>query len=270
MSVASPLLQPPATLPGPPPAAADEAGAGTPDDALGTLALPELCRRVRDEAERYRCRLGSDDRYTCELLRRAIVVRDEASWQELIGCYQHQVCAWCRRADLTGDSDPEEAAAHAWEKFWKSFTARQFAAASGTAAVLNYLKLCAYTAVADLARAQQRTVPLDNVPAEVWGCGTQPDGLVLDDSSRAALWQIVMDVVKCERESVVVALLFQRGLRSAAVPLRRPDLFRSVDEVYAVTRNLLDRLRRCRALHAWLEREELGRPAGTPRRRRRA
>jgi hypothetical protein len=52
------------------------------------------------------------------------------------------------------------------------------------------------------------------------------------------------------------------------VQLRRPDLFSSVDAVYTVTRNLLDRLRRNRELRAWLDREELCHRE-RPRRRRR-
>jgi hypothetical protein len=42
------------------------------------------------------------------------------------------------------------------------------------------------------------------------------------------------------------------GLTSAEVQRRRPDLFPAVGEVYRVTRNLLDRLRRSPEMARWM------------------
>jgi hypothetical protein len=233
------------------------------------LPLYDLCCRFQAEVERYRSRLGCDDRYAYELLRRAIVERDGASWEVLVDGYHYQVVAWCRRADVRDAFEPEELVALTWEKFWRSFSARKFAAASGVAAILRYLQMCAATASADLARAEQRTVPLDNVPPEVCGYSVAEEGRALETTSRAALWQIVRAALKSDHEVAIVELLFQRGLKPAAVQLRRPDLFSSVDAVYTVTRNLLDRLRRNHELRAWLECEELVYRAKAPRSRRR-
>jgi hypothetical protein len=245
------------------------------DVATKPVALPlsELCHRFLTEVVRYRCRQPSDDRFAYELLRRAIVEGDPDSWQVLFDGYHFQVLAWCRRADAGASFEPAELVALTWEKFWCSFTARHFVAATGVAAILHYLQVCAGAAVVDLARATARasrhTVPLDAVIGKVCGYCAVDDGLALDDGSRAALWQIVAGALKSEREAAVVELLFQRGLRSVEVPLWRPDLFASAAEVYSVTRNLLDRLRRNHALRAWLEREELVHCEQPPRSRRR-
>lgn len=239
------------------------------DGFVAPMALPfhQLCLRFREEVLRYRSRLESEGRYAREVIRRAVVERDEPSWQELLSVYHYQVLAWCRRADLRGAYEPEELVAVAWEKFWRNFSVRKFEAAAGAAAVLRYLKLCAYSAVADQARAERATLPLDDVPPEVCGYTAPHEAPAIDAAGRAALWRIVADVLKGECERVVVELMFLRGLRSATVQARRPDLFASVDEVYAVTRNLLDRLRRNPELRDWLEREEIGPRLRSPRRR---
>ena len=56
-----------------------------------------------------------------------------------------------------------------------------------------------------------------------------------------------------EEERALIYLKYELGLKSAEVQGRRPDLFPTVNDVYRVTRNLLDRLRRSPRLRECFE-----------------
>jgi hypothetical protein len=232
-----------------------------------SLKLNELCRRFREETERFDKRMESDGRFALEIVRRAVVDREECCWSELVNVYNERVTAWCRRADLRGRYEPEELVAWTWVKFWRYYSAAKLGASSSLAAVLSYLKLCAYSAVVDRARSEHTSLPLDRPRAGVPGATTRFDGPIIDAGARTALWRVVMGCVKDERGRVLVELSFCRGLRSAEVHESRPDLFASVQQVYSESRNLMDRLRRSKELRAWLEREELELRTKLPRSR---
>ena len=61
---------------------------------------------------------------------------------------------------------------------------------------------------------------------------------------RAELWQIVSNLVKTEAERVVLVDRFVLDLPPRAILARHPTLFADVATIYAVIRNLCDRLRR--------------------------
>ena len=216
-----------------------------------SLSVAELCRRAREETARYARGEPYDEGICYELLRRAIAEQDERCWQEVYALYHEQVLSWCRRAAAGHVADHEELAALTWAKFWRSYTPAKLSPAGGTAAVLRYLKMCARSVVVDAARASSRTVPLEE-RLGAWEDTASAAEAPLAHMDRAALWELVDRRLRDERERVLVFLLYEVGLRPADLPARRPDLFPTVREVYRVTRNVLDRLRRCRELAAWL------------------
>ncbi|MFN8559685.1 MAG: hypothetical protein U0531_20855 [Dehalococcoidia bacterium] len=225
------------------------------DPQPGRMDLADLCRRCRDEIERYRAGNVHDDRYCFELLRRAIAERDEAAWREMHATYDPQVRAWCRRAAAESRDDVDEVAALAWEKFWHSYTAVKLAGAGGSGEALRYLQMCARSAVIDLARKRQSALPLD-LAAEQRDPAPSPADDLNAEAARREFWEVVRRHLRDEREQALVMLAYELGLKSAQVQARRPDLFPSVHDVYRITRNLLDRLRRSPDLRSWLRDQE--------------
>jgi DNA-directed RNA polymerase specialized sigma24 family protein len=137
-----------------------------------------------------------------------------------------------------------------WVKFWHSYTPAKFGVVTELAQVLQYLKLCARSAVLDAARHRRETTRLDP-DLSVADPHPSPDEAHLAAVERAALWRLVEGQLHDERERVLLQLTYGFGLKAAAVHARRPDLFASVQEVYRVTRNVLDRLRRSHVLQEW-------------------
>jgi DNA-directed RNA polymerase specialized sigma24 family protein len=226
-------------------------------DAPERLSVVDLCRLAREQTARYRNGLPHDDRFNVEMFRRAVVDRDEHCWQELYDLYADQIQSWCRQAAASLRMDMDEAVVRTWAKFWGNYTPRKLAAAGGLAAVLSYLRMCARSVMMDAAREQQRiaracaSLPLDHMSVQHAASTPAPDDGVAADAAAEMLWQVIDRGLRDARERVLVMLTFELGLRPSQVQARRPDLFPTVADVYRITRNILDRLRRAPELRDW-------------------
>jgi hypothetical protein len=139
----------------------------------------------------------------------------------------------------------------AWQRFWFNFTPAKLEAANGAPGVLRYLKMCARSGAIDAARCRLQTVSLDDSPIERGDRDPSPAEAHADADRRARFWAIVNAVLRDDSERVVAHLVYERGLKSAEVQARHPDLFPAIGDVYRSTRNILDRLKRNRDLLAW-------------------
>jgi hypothetical protein len=199
-----------------------------------------------------------------DLFRRAIVAGDQAAWGALCAHYGGLVCAWLRRHPawhLAGE-EADYLANRAFERFWRSVGPDRFGTFAGLPALLQYLKLCAHSALLDEARARARQ-PAGHAcpPATVPGF---EEG-VLGRISAGELWQAVRAEVRDETELLVATLSFVHALTPREICARHPEQVADVGEVYRIKRNLLDRLRRdetIRRAHTWgIRTSEPGSPA---------
>ena len=213
---------------------------------LALLSDAALLMQCRKELARPPMGDAGDDGPALELVRRAVVERQEAAWagiQQIFGC---RLIGWCRRSGA--DEDVLDALMQlSWVKFWHNYTPAKFGVATELAQVLQYLKLCARSAVFDAARHRRETTRLDP-DRSVADPRPSPDEALCAAVEGAALWRLVEGHLHDERERVLLQLTYGLGLKAAAVHARRPDLFATVQEVYRVTHNVLDRLRRSHVL----------------------
>jgi len=119
--------------------------------------------------------------------------------------------------------------------------------------VLRYLKMCARSAAIDAARTRAPALSLDESPVEEADRAPVLAEAHAERDAHARFWSIVNATLRDERERILAHLMYERGLKSAEVQAKRPDLFPTAAEVYRVTRNVLDRLKRNRDLLAWIE-----------------
>ena len=181
--------------------------------------------------------------YSYELIRRAIVLRDEACRAEVTKIYGSMVLFWCSAAVSWPDIDYDEMVPLTWEKFWRSLTAEKLAACSSASSTIQYLKMCACSVAFDMARARRGTVPLKGIATERTDPAPSPKDVAI---ARAT----VVRILRSEQERVYVYLAYELGYRSTQIQAQRPDLFPCVQDVYRVARNVLDRLRRSPELRA--------------------
>jgi DNA-directed RNA polymerase specialized sigma24 family protein len=216
---------------------------------LTAAPLALVASHCQVEHSRFHGGQPHDARYAEEIVRRAIVERDEAAWEALHAIYSPQVAAWCRRAGARED-ELDDLCAVAWEKFWRAFGCDRLRHATGIGAVLQYLMLCATSVVFDARRkaagAARFALDLEPEQAELLlpvAEAEEPDW----HEFRALVWRCLHS----DAERMLVRLQYGRGYRSADVQRLRPDLFRSVEDVYRTHHTLFDRLRRNKALRSW-------------------
>jgi hypothetical protein len=111
------------------------------------------------------------------------------------------------------------------------------------AAVLRYLKLCAHSVLLDAHRAMHvdRVWPLTengiHIDTEI------TERKVVDHLTRDELWAAIAALVKDGRERLVAYSCWVLEMKPREVYARHPERFAGVADIYAIKRNLLDRLR---------------------------
>jgi hypothetical protein len=220
------------------------------------MPLAEIAARCREETARFLRREEAEDTFCFELFRRAVVERVAVAWEAVYDQYQGIVLAWVRRHPLSGASAEDDAywVNRTFDRFWSAVGPERFVAFPTMAAVLRYLKMCAHSVLMDDVRARHltRLEPLIDQDAEA---DTTPDtaDVVVDALAGSALWDMINAAMQDEAERRVAYCCFVLDLRPREVQAQYPDLFGSVDDVYRIKRNLIDRLRRNPEIRTFLE-----------------
>jgi DNA-directed RNA polymerase specialized sigma24 family protein len=123
------------------------------------LPLEVLLHEAQRES-RCRGRWSSAQVATCAVLRRALLLRDEAAWAGLYQVYAPVVQAWIRCSPglvLAADADAvEELVNETFAKFATALSRERWQQFPTASHVLAYLKRCATSVVADEGRQQHR------------------------------------------------------------------------------------------------------------------
>jgi hypothetical protein len=227
---------------------------GRDQDDLASWNLTQLAQRCAAEQQRYRQHAPSDDRYCLELFLRAIHQRDELAWDLIYRQFTPTVLAWLRQHScanrLRAQDEPDTYVTAAFHKFWLATSSPGAATPHflTLASVLAYLRSCLNSVVLDEMRqiqARQREEPLEYAHDAAIDAPAH--------SSAQELWALIERALPDRRERRLVYLLFVLELKPRDVVRMAPDDFPTAQEVYRLTRNILDRLRRNPALLAWLE-----------------
>ncbi len=211
------------------------------------MDLTTLMRHCACESERFYRGQQHDTSYSYELFRRALVDRSEAAWEHLYRHYSGLVEGWVRRSGAftsSGESS-EFFVVGAFTKFWRAVTPEKFESFSTLASLLHYLQLCATSVVIDSVRTQSwsEMLPEDTMTASSMP-QYSPDEEAVNRVQREEFWRLIDAQLNDEIERVVVYCSFILGLTPRAIFARRNDLFKSVNDVYNVKRNVLGRLGR--------------------------
>jgi hypothetical protein len=227
---------------------------GPDHDDLAAWTPAQLAQQCAAEQQLFRQRTSSDERYCLELFLRAIRQRDERAWDLVYQQFSGTVLGWLRRhpcANRLQDLDaPDTYITAAFQKLWQatalpSLTTPKF---TTLASILAYLRSCLNSIVLDEMRridAHPPEVSLEpaiNIPAKE-----------TSTFSAQELWALIERALPDRRERRLVYLLFVLELKPGDIVRESPQDFPSAKEVYRLTRNVLDRLRRNPALRSWME-----------------
>jgi DNA-directed RNA polymerase specialized sigma24 family protein len=98
-------------------------------------------------------------------------------------------------------------------------------------------------------QARQREEPLES--AELEPATADPAEVVVSRLSAQDLWQAIQEELTGEAERLLIYLTYIQGMKPAQISSEYQRVFPTVDDVYRVKRNVLERLRRNRRLRVY-------------------
>jgi hypothetical protein len=217
------------------------------------LSITELARCCSEETTKFLKQNISNDRYCLELFRRAITKRDDDAWICIYQQYSPLVLTWVNQhqsaTPLLGQDGSAPLVNAAFAKFSQALTPAKMDNFDSLAAVLKYLKMCVHSVVADEVRARQARQYeealelMEHEPAT-----DDPADSVISNLSAQGLWQVIQEELNGEDERVLIYLAYIHGMKPSEISSQNRRLFPTVDDVYRIKRNVLERLRRNRRL----------------------
>ena len=226
------------------------------------LSINELARCCSEETNKFLKQSVSNDRYCLELFRRAIVARDDAAWASIYQQYAPLVLTWITQhqsaTPLLGQDGSAPLVNAAFAKFSQALTPAKMENFDSLAAVLKYLKMCVHSVVADEVRTRQSRQyeeALDAIEHEP--ASADPADDVIATISAQGLWQIIFEELNGEDERVLIYLAYVHGMKPSEISSQHRQFFPTVDDVYRIKRNVLERLRRNRRLQTLFKQSPL-------------
>ena len=212
-----------------------------PENEPVRLPTHDLIILSQAEYAAYRAKKKTDNRFSYELLRRALNEKNEEAWVAIYAQYQRLVAFW-----VDGPHDTvEDRVAETFTKFWiegkRSVFRDKF---ENFRKALAYLQQIAFNVRNDLIRRprppQGEDIPIDDVPETMPDLHLEP---VHDQVEMNELYQKSLLLMEDGKEKLVwkLALL---GLTPRQIAQDYPDQFTGgVEEVYRIKERILLRLR---------------------------
>ncbi len=213
------------------------------DETINRLNLFILADQCSLELVKRRRKEAVDDSYCLEIFRRAIVEHDEEAWSVLQRCFTEHVRIWIRshvhsKMALLYDSE-ENYVAQTFSRFWVAVH-EQHSEFKTLNAALSYLRATLDGVLRDMMRSrrhsQEVSFPEPDSPDEP--AAEQP-GSDLDE-----VWNIILGLLKNEREIRVMRLLYYHGLKPRDIVRLFPQEFSEEKEIYRLSNNIIERLKR--------------------------
>jgi len=223
------------------------------EQQLELLSNSDLACCCSEETNKFLRQAVSNDRFCLELFRRAIGRRDDEAWTYIYQQYAPLVLTWVTQHQSTtlllGQEGSAPLVNAAFAKFAQALTPAKMGRFDSLAAILKYLKMCVHSVVADEMRsrqARQYEETLETIEQEP--ASDDPADDVVSAISAQSLWQIIQEELNGEDERVLIYLAYVHGMKPGEISRHHRHLFPTVDDVYRIKRNVLERLRRNKRL----------------------
>ena len=216
------------------------------DEALSQVDVLLLEAQGTAELKRYRSKESVEDRYCVEILRRALVEQTDEVWSVLQRCFSEPVRVWLHShpsSDVALLRDSEENyIAQTFSRFWYAVRDQPLEFTTLSAA-LRYLHATLNGMMLDTVRFHLRLRSRE-LPLPEPGCSSEPlTGTHLDSQG---IWESIQSLLPDEREKRLAYLLYHCGLKPRDIVRRCSQEFPDVQEIYRLSHNIVERLRRNR------------------------
>jgi len=176
--------------------------------------------------------------YGIELFRRATIQGNREAWESVYHCFGGLVRDWLRghpgRDTACRLESEEHYIAQAFERFWQATASYQRVEFSRLSVALLYLRASLHGAILDRLRAYERPRGVSRpVPGEA---------RVEDSTDNCETWNILKTILSNPREQRLAYLLFHCGLGPREIVHYCPQEWSSVQEIYRLRCNIVERL----------------------------
>ena len=209
----------------------------------GAMSLPALAELSRREIDSYRRGEPSNDQYSLEIFRRAMLEGDDAAWTLLEDRFKDFLLGSFRRhpkSEAASHLDsPENYVARAFARFWLAAVHNRQLEFTTLAAALHYLRVCLNSTIVDSLRTYSRA---KEVALPEGDFGWEPAAENHDDDGD--LWEVLSGILPNERERRLAYLLYYCNLKPREIVRVCPQEFHKVKEIYRLRRNIMERAQR--------------------------
>ena len=210
-----------------------------------SMSLSELTSRCMSEIQKYNQREPHNDQCCLEIFRRALLQQDSQAWSVLMERFHSIVLSWVRRhpqSQAVRDIDSEENyVALTFERFWRVTVRNKTLEFNTLAGALVFLRACVNSVIIDTLRSQKEI----SIPENFERVAPEPD----ESNQR---WEVIKGFIPNAREQRLAYLLYYCGLKPRQIVQFLPQEFNDVHEIFRLTRNIIDRLRRNKDRLRWL------------------
>jgi len=204
----------------------------------GEMSIPVLAAHCLNKLDHYRQSEPSTDIYGVELFRRATMHDNQEAWAAVQHCFGGIVRGWFRchpsRETACRLESEEHYIAKAFERFWQATASHQRVEFIQLSAALQYLHASLHGAILDTLRAYAQPIGV-SLP----GPG---EPRVEDSNNGCVVWDILKAMLSNPREQRLAYLLFHCGLGPREIVHVCPQEWSSVQEIYRLRYNILERL----------------------------
>lgn len=212
------------------------------------LPVATVAQLLTEETEKFLKQLPSDELPGMVLFTRAITQRDEEAWFYLYHHYTPLVLSWIMQqhdvAPLIAEEGGLSLINATFARLYQALKPEKMSSFTSLSALLYYLKCCAYSVVADERRARQcrqYEVPLETLEWEP--VMDDPTDEVVATLSIPSLWGLIAAWLN-EHERLLLVLTYSYGMTPMQICRQYRDHFPTVQDVYRMKHNILERLRR--------------------------
>lgn len=231
------------------------------DRPIEALTTSELAQHIVVETDRFLRQKTSNEAYGRELFRRALTDGDNAAWGYVYQQFSPLVLSWIGQhrgvISLLTNDDADALIQASFAKFWQSLSKPgKMEHFDSLASLLKYLKMTVHSIVTDAVRAQQarhneETLDLLDGEGEPRTEKT-PEDAVMSAVAAHDLWQTIQAEVSSEDERLLLYLTYVQDMQPREICSAHRRRFPTVDDVYRVKRNVLERLRRSQRIKKML------------------
>jgi hypothetical protein len=210
---------------------------------IDQLTVDELTAACEEETQKFLRQQENTSAYCFELFRRAFIQNDLYAFTQIYSIYEPQVKSWIRRHN--GFPKTQESVDYfvsaTMSSFYFAMQNGKFSQFEHLAQVLQYLKLCAHTAITGHLRHHETVVeaPLDEMLSLASTDTSQTQQMMAAD-----LWTQMCALIPDANDQLLMRCVFVEQLKPGEILETHPDVWESARAISVALQRIRRILRR--------------------------